>query len=154
WFIELVRNTPQLVQIIFWYVAVLQTLPGPRQSVVLPGGLLLNVRGLFLPSCEPGARADVLWPLALIAVLAIPFVWRLTRRGLPLGPKSLPLAIVALGLYIAGIDRVEYPLLRGFNIAGGLQIVPELVALWAGLTIYAAAFIAEIVRASILSVHK
>ena len=49
-FIELVRNTPQLVQIIFWYVAVLQTLPGPRQSIVLPGGALLNIRGLYLPS--------------------------------------------------------------------------------------------------------
>ena len=36
-FIELVRNTPQLVQIIFWYVAVLQTLPGPRQSIRAAG---------------------------------------------------------------------------------------------------------------------
>src|SRR5262249_4919764 len=49
-FIELVRNTPQLVQIIFWYVAVLQTLPGPRQSILLPGGVLLNIRGFYLPS--------------------------------------------------------------------------------------------------------
>ena len=46
------------------------------------------------------------------------------------------------------------PQLHGFNIAGGVQVVPELVALWAGLSIYAAAFIAEIVRAAILSVHK
>ncbi|HET7880098.1 MAG TPA: ABC transporter permease subunit [Acetobacteraceae bacterium] len=154
WFIELVRNTPQLVQIIFWYVAVLQTLPGPRQSIALPGGLLLNVRGLYLPSFEPGAWAGVAWPLAFVVAFGIPSVWRLTWRGLPLGPKSLPLAVVAFGLYLAGIDHIDYPLLRGFNIAGGLQVVPELVALWAGLTIYAAAFIAEIVRASILSVHK
>ena len=55
-FIELVRNTPQLVQIIFWYVAVLQTLPGPRQSIRLPGGALLNVRGLYLPSFVAGDR--------------------------------------------------------------------------------------------------
>jgi len=154
WFIELVRNTPQLVQIIFWYVAVLQALPGPRQSIVLPGGGLLNIRGLYLPALVPGAWAGVLWPLALVAALAVPFAWRLTRRGLPLGPQSLLLGVVALGLLIAGSDRLEYPELHGFNIAGGLQVVPELVALWAGLTIYAAAFIAEIVRASILSVHK
>src|SRR5208337_3630319 len=48
-FIELVRNTPMLVQIIFWYVAVMQTLPGPRQSIVLPAGILLNIRGIYLP---------------------------------------------------------------------------------------------------------
>ena len=48
-FIEFVRNTPQLVQIIFWYVAVLQTLPSPRQSIRLPAGMLLNIRGFYLP---------------------------------------------------------------------------------------------------------
>ena len=61
---------------------------------------------------------------------------------------------LALALFVGGIDHIDYPALRGFNIAGGVQVVPELVALWAGLTIYAAAFIAEIVRAAILSVHK
>jgi general L-amino acid transport system permease protein len=154
-FIELVRNTPQLVQIIFWYVAVLQTLPGPRQSIVLPAGALLNVRGLSLPSFAPGEAADILWPAALLLLLAIPFVWRhLQWRGLPIGAKSLSLLLVAGVLFVIGIDHVDYPALRGFNVVGGVQIVPELLALWAGLTIYAAAFIAEIVRAAILSVHK
>ena len=153
-FIELVRNTPQLVQIIFWYVAVLQTFPGPRQSIRLPGGVLLNIRGIYLPSFEPGASADLLWPLALLVLLSTPIVWRLTRRGLPLGPRALLLPVVALALYVMGSDQIEYPELRGFNIAGGIQVVPELVALWAGLSIYAAAFIAEIVRAAIMSVHK
>src|SRR5271169_4946795 len=60
-FIELVRNTPQLVQIIFWYVAVLQTLPGPGQSIPLPGGALLNVRGLFLPSFVANDLGTTLW---------------------------------------------------------------------------------------------
>ncbi len=96
----------------------------------------------------------MLWPLALLVVLATPFAWRLRWRELPLGPWSLLLPILALALYVGGIDHIDYPTLRGFNIAGGIQVVPELVALWAGLTIYAAAFIAEIVRASILSVHK
>ena len=153
-FIELVRNTPQLVQIIFWYVAVLQTLPGPRQSIPLPAGALLNIRGLYLPSFEPAAAANVLWPAALLLVLATPFVWRLTWRDLPLGPKALLLPLVALGLYVAGTDHIDYPALHGFNIAGGVQVIPELVALWAGLSIYASAFIAEIVRAALLSVHK
>jgi general L-amino acid transport system permease protein len=153
-FIELVRNTPQLVQIIFWYVAVLQTLPGPRQSIPLPAGALLNVRGLYLPSLEPGAAAGWLWPLAAALLIATPFVWRINRRGLPLGPKALLLPLLALVCYVIGIGTIDFPGLRGFNVAGGIQVIPELIALWAGLTIYASAFIAEIVRAAILSVHK
>ena len=153
-FIELVRNTPQLVQIIFWYVAVLQTLPGPRQSILLPGGTLLNIRGLYLPSFVGDAWASVLWPLGLVLLLAIPFMWRATWRGFPIGAKALLLAVPAIVLFVLGVARVDYPSLRGFNIQGGVQVVPELIALSAGLSIYASAFIAEIVRAAILSVHK
>ena len=153
-FIELVRNTPQLVQIIFWYVAVLQTLPGPRQSIVLPAGTLLNIRGIYLPSFVPGAAAGrvVAAGIARGAGNAVRLAAALARTAA--GPRSLLLLILALALFVGGIDHIDYPALRGFNIAGGIQVVPELVALWAGLTIYAAAFIAEIVRASILSVHK
>jgi len=153
-FIELVRNTPQLVQIIFWYVAVLQTLPGPRQSIPLPFGALLNIRGVYLPDIIANNSAETLWPLALVLVVAVPFAWRITWRGFPLGVKALLLLPLAVLLFVAGIDHTELPVLQGFNIAGGVQVVPELVALWAGLSIYASAFIAEIVRAAILSVHK
>ena len=75
-------------------------------------------------------------------------------RGFPLGVKSLLLLAPAVLSFLAGIDHTELPAMQGFNIAGGVQVVPELVALWAGLSIYGAAFIAEIVRAAILSVHK
>ena len=153
-FIELVRNTPQLVQIIFWYVAVLRTLPGPRQSILLPAGILLNVRGFYLPSFVGNGLANTLWPLSLVALIAIPFVWRMRVHEFPLGVKSLLLLPVAGVLFAVGVDHLDWPALHGFNIAGGVQVAPELVALWAGLSIYAAAFIAEIVRAAILSVHK
>lgn len=153
-FIELVRNTPQLVQIIFWYVAVLQTLPGPRQSIHLPDGALLNIRGVYLPSFIGNEHAAIAWWAAALLVVAIPFVWRLRRHGLKLGAKALLLLPLAIAAFVLGIGNVDYPALRGFNIAGGVQVVPELVALWAGLSIYGAAFIAEIVRAAILSVHK
>jgi len=153
-YIELIRNTPQLVQIIFWYVAVLQTLPGPRQSIFLPFGVLLNIRGLYLPDIVANSSAGTLWPVALILIVAIPFAWRITWRGFPLGAKTLLLLPLAVLLFAAGVDHTELPALRGFNIAGGVQVPPELVALWAGLSIYASAFIAEIVRAAILSVHK
>ena len=161
--VEFVRNTPQLVQIIFWYVAILQALPPPRQSIVLPGGILLNVRGLGLPDlvmrqgglfAGSGALAAL---FAAAVLLATPFVWRLRVRAwrigtFRVGPWALMLPALAAALLAAGVERIEYPTLTGFNVTGGTQIPPELVALWAGLTIYATAFIAEIVRSSIEAV--
>ncbi len=147
-FVELVRNTPQLVQIIFWYVAVLQTLPGPRQSFVLPLGALLNVRGLYLPVLRAGDFTGALAALAAVALAAALLLRRrLGARGL-IAPALLAAACLASA---AGLQR---PALRGFNVAGGVQVPPELVALWAGLSLYAAAFIAEIVRAAILAVER
>jgi general L-amino acid transport system permease protein len=151
-FIELIRNTPQLVQIIFWYVAVLQTLPPPRHSIALPGGLLLNIRGLYLPDLDTGAGAEILTPVAVALLAATPFAWRWRLRGRRIGARALLLPLLAVVIFACGIGHVEWPVMRGFNIAGGIQVPPELVAVWAGLFIYAAAFIAEIVRAAILAV--
>jgi general L-amino acid transport system permease protein len=153
-FIEFVRNTPQLVQIIFWYLAVLQTLPSPRQSVVIPGGFLLNIRGLYVPDAIMRADGSLLTWLACFLLAATPFAWRLPFRGKRLGAKALALPLIAVAVFSAGIERIEFPALKGFNIAGGTQVPPELVALWAGLSIYAAGFIAEIVRSSIEAVAK
>ena len=153
-FIELVRNTPQLVQIAFWYIGVLQTMPPLRQSIAIPGGALLNIRGLFLPSIDLGAWTLTFGLLLLAALIVTPFLWRLHWRGSAIGKRSLLLPLIALIAFWMSIDQVEYPTLKGFNIAGGVQIPPELVALWAGLSIYSSAFIAEIVRAAIISVHK
>lgn len=153
-FIEFVRNTPQLVQIVFWYLAVLQTLPPPRQSIVMPGGFLLNIRGLYVPNLIMDAGAALLPWLACLALAATPFVWRLRLKGRRLGALALVLPVLALLLLNVGIEQIEVPTLKGFNIAGGVQVPPELVALWAGLSIYATAFIAEIVRSSIEAVPK
>jgi general L-amino acid transport system permease protein len=151
-FVEVVRNTPQLVQIIFWYVAILQALPPPRQSIVLAGGVLLNVRGLYVPNLV--WRADGWWLVGLLAIalMAIPLLWRLRVGGRRLRAGALLMPVIAAGVVIAGIERIELPRLSGFNITGGTQVPPELIALWAGLSIYATAFIAEIVRGSIEAV--
>ena len=154
-FIEFVRNTPQLIQIIFWYVPVLQTLPVPRASIALPGGLLLNNRGLYLPDAIFTPNGSLYSWVALVLMIVTPFVWRIKVRGeRRIGPAALLLPLLAIGLVIVGIGRVEWPALKGFNIAGGTQVPPELVALWAGLTTYTSAFIAEIVRGSIQAVPK
>jgi len=153
-FIELIRNTPLLVQIVFWYVAVLQTLPPPRQSIVLPGGLLLNIRGLYLPSIDMGPHGGTLVLLLVPLLAATPFVWRFPLRGRRIGAWALAAPVPALVALAGCIRHVDFPVMRGFNIAGGVQVPPELAALWAGLSIYGAAFIAEIVRAAIVSVPK
>jgi general L-amino acid transport system permease protein len=141
--VELVRNTPQLLQIVFWYIAVLQVLPNPRDSVSVGGAVFLNVRGLFMPApLSPGFG----W--LLVAGTAVSM---LLSRALP----RLPLLLTALGpLALAAGTAVvttnwEWPALRGFNFAGGWRLPPELLALSAGVGIYTAAFISENIRASI-----
>src|SRR6266403_5135477 len=93
-FIEFIRNTPQLVQIIFWYFAVLQTLPSPRQSIVFPGGFLLNIRGLYVPDLIMREDGSLLAWLACFVVAATPFVWRLRLKGKMIGAKALILPLI------------------------------------------------------------
>ncbi len=152
-YIEVIRNTPQLVQIVFIYVATVQ-LPPPRQSIALWGGVLLSNRGLYLPALVVG---DGLWWLPWLAVallIAIPFLWRRRVGARPIGASSLLLVPAAIGIVAAALERVAFPELKGFNIVGGVVVPPELVALWLGLSTYAAAFIGEIVRGSIEAVPK
>jgi len=153
-YIELIRNTPMLVQIVFWYVAVLQTLPGPRQSIVLPGGVLMNIRGIYIPDPVFAPYAATLGWIAMALVLATPLAWRVSLGGRPAGARALVLPVLALVLGFMAVDHFEVPAMRGFNIAGGVQLPPELAAVWAGLSIYSAAFIAEIVRSTIQAVHR
>jgi general L-amino acid transport system permease protein len=153
-YVEFFRNTPLLVQIIFWYFAVLQALPSPRQSIALPGGGLLNIRGIYLPDVLLGPAGALMLTLAALLLVATPFVWRLRLAGRRLRANALLLPLAAVALALAAVERVEVPALKGFNIAGGTQVPPELVALWAGLSIYFSAFIAEIVRGSIEAIPK
>lgn len=154
WVVELVRNTPQLVQLVFWYAGVLQALPPVRQSLDLPLGAYLNVRGLFLPWPVMAPGLGWLTPALAASVLILPVLWLTHVRGRQIGAKALvvPLALaVAVAVALRGVD---YPALQGFNFRGGVVLPPELVALWLGLSVYASAFIAEIVRGSIEAVPK
>ncbi|MGI4952382.1 MAG: amino acid ABC transporter permease [Janthinobacterium lividum] len=144
--IELVRNTPQLLQIVFWYFAVLQALPGTRASLALGSAVFLNVRGLFLPAPASGwfgglALASLLL-LGVLPLLLRRWAWALRGTGA---------ALLLLGL--AATDWT-LPALRGFNFAGGWRLPPELLALSLGTAIYTSAFIAENVRASIAAIGR
>ncbi len=163
-YVETIRNIPLLLQLLFWYNAVLKALPELRDSLVLWGGVFLNNRGLFLPHpvFKAGASAALIaLVLGLVAAFAFRF-WarqRQMRTGQP-APVLwvalffvvlLPLAVFALSGFPVEFD---YPQKGRFNIGGGMEILPEFVALLFGLVIYTAAFIAEVVRAGILAVAK
>jgi general L-amino acid transport system permease protein len=144
--IELIRNTPQLLQIVFWYIAVLQVLPGARASIAVGSAIFLNVRGLFLPSPQSSVFAVLAGAGVVIAVL-LP---RLLPRLPVLLTSVLPLLLL-LGLAVVSTPW-NLPALQGFNFQGGWRLPPELLALVVGVGIYTSAFVAENVRASILAV--
>jgi general L-amino acid transport system permease protein len=163
-YVELVRNLPLLFQILFWYLAVLAALPNPRQSVALFGSFFLSNRGLIVPKPigEPGLEPFV-WALAVAVVVSIG-LWRYSLRQLFQHGRMIKIWPFVVGLLIFlplastlifGVPvTFEVPVLRGFNFAGGARLIPEFVALTLALSTYTAAFIAEIVRAGILAVHK
>ncbi len=147
---ELVRNTPQLVQIFFIYVAVLQSLPPPRQSYVFGPGMFLNVRGLLMPS--PTIDDRVL-ALGVVAVILAAIGWFTRQPGRIAGVVLGPVLVLAWLIGAGWSAHWELPELKGFNFTGGLRIPPELLALWLGLSIYTGAFISEIIRAAILGIQ-
>ena len=163
-YVELVRNVPLLLQLLFWYNAVLKALPDLRDSWAIGGSIFLNNRGFFAPSPIFQSGISIVVAAFAIAVIgAIAYRGWARKKQMATGQQS-PIALVALGLiiglpliafFIAGMPAtLEFPVAGRFNIRGGMEILPELVALLIGLVIYTAAFIAEVVRAGILAVSK
>jgi general L-amino acid transport system permease protein len=163
-YVELVRNLPLLFQILFWYLAVLAALPNPRQSISLFGSFFLSNRGFVIPKpiANPGLEPFML--AIVVAIVGSFLLRRYARRQLFDRGRLITVWPYALGLLV-GLPLVtvilfgapvtfEFPELKGFNFSGGARIIPEFVALTVALSTYTAAFIAEIVRAGILSVHK
>ena len=150
--IEVIRNTPQLLQIVFFYFAVLQALPPIRQSITIGTSVFVNVRGLYMPAAT-GDAWDWITSLTLGAVLLMALLWR--RIGIVV-PRLFVLPLVLIvGFVIAGFTaQWDAPALKGFNFVGGVRVPPEILALALGVSIYTSAFIAENVRAAILGVHK
>jgi len=166
-FIEIFRNTPLLIQIIFWYIGVFSILPQVRSSIDLSMGadlVLLNNRGLYLPWPIPGEQ---LWMTGVALLIAITLVvllrhWAHTRRDKTGIEFSLLLPSVAILILLPGSLYLltgqplawDIPSLQGFNFQGGAALPPAFLSLLVALTIYHTAHFAETVRAGILSVSN
>jgi len=163
-YVELVRNLPLLFQLLFWYKAVLAALPNPRQSYSIFDYAFLSNRGLVIPKAiESSGLTPFLIALAVAVVAAFVLRWYARKELFDKGNKitiwpyvlGVIIGLPLLAMLIFGKPfTLEYPVLRGFNFAGGSRLIPEFVALALALSTYTAAFIAEIVRAGIMSVHK
>jgi general L-amino acid transport system permease protein len=161
-YIEVIRNIPLLLQIFFWYFAVLRSVPSPRDSVVLLDSFFVNNRGMYFPKpvfAEGSWVIGVAFVVGVVASIAVR-IW--ARKRQEATGEQFPIFLTAVGLII-GLPLVaflasgmpatlSYPELKGFNFVGGMVIIPEFSSLLLALVIYTASFIAEIVRAGILAV--
>ena len=163
-YIETIRNIPLLLQLFFWYFAVLKAMPAVRNSLALPFDIFINQRGLFVPKPLPDEQfifVVAAFVVAIIVALGIRF-W--AKRRLEATGQRFPVVLTNVAVLIllpavtwfatgANVD-FDVPVLQRFNFKGGVELPPEFVALAFGLVIYTAAFIAETVRAGIQSVSK
>ncbi|MCB1723825.1 MAG: amino acid ABC transporter permease [Gammaproteobacteria bacterium] len=161
-YIETFRNIPLLLQIMFWYFAVLRPLPAPRQSLAMGDSVFLNNRGLFLPKPVSEEGFGMVLTAFVIALVAVFLVARWARRRQEETGRQFPTVPAGVALVI-GLPLIvfwlvgapmhwDYPALKGFNFRGGLEVLPELAALVLALSIYTGAFIAEAVRSGIMAV--
>ena len=164
-YVEVIRNTPLLVQLFILYFAVLLQLPAVAQTLSLPGAIFLNQRGVFVPAPRLGAGFG-LWAVFLaigLGVLVATFVvaGRREAAGRPvprlrrIGLVGL-VALAAIGWFAAGGAplAVDLPVQQRFNFSGGMALSPEFTALLVGLVLYTAAFIGEVVRGGIQAVRR
>mgnify|MGYP005629966427 CR=1 FL=1 len=172
-YVEIVRNVPLLLQLFFWYFAVLRALPSKRDKLELVEGVAgINITGLYLPA--PIISDGFVY--SLVALVAAVFFTLLVRRyALKLQAETgqtLPVFWIGLSIIIVLPVLVHYfnggplgwslpefkdtgsKLRQGYQSGAGMVLVPEMLAVWLALSLYTASFIAEIVRAGILAVNR
>ncbi len=163
-YVEMMRNIPLLLQLFFWYTAVLKTMPNVKNSFVWFESIVLNNRGLYLPKPVPDDKFIFVVIALIIAVIGAFALKYWARKRLELTGQRFPVFWSSVGL-IVGLPAIvwllsgsqmgiDIPTRQGFNYKGGVGLPPEFMALLLGLVLYTAAFIAEIVRSGIMAVDK
>ena len=171
-YIEIIRNTPLLVQLFFWYFAGLLALPRLKTgeeitALILPGPIIMSNRGIAMPWIR-GTPTTAQWAIVVIAAIALAFLvsYVLKRQEIK-RQRSLRrstwtfvtfFVVAAIGWFLLPVPplRVEQPVIAdtGFGFVGGITVMPQFTAIVFGLVLYTGAFIAEIVRSGIQAVHK
>jgi general L-amino acid transport system permease protein len=162
-YVELMRNTPLLVQLVLIYFAVLLQLPSIAQTLALPGSIFLNQRGVFVPSPQLNSSFPVWVAFVAVGIVVLVGARRISRRradaghpvhGLRLLGWLALLVLAIVGWIVAAPVTFDLPVRERFNFSGGLALSPEFVALLVGLVLYTAAFIGEVVRGGIQAVRR
>ena len=162
-YVEITRNIPLILQLLFWY-ALLINLPRVKNSIAIGETFFLNNRGFLSPQPIPGDNFIYVTVTIILTIIASIIFARWAKKTQEKTGKQYPVALInifsiilfpVIIYFISGSPmEFERPVLKGFNFVGGMQMPPEFVAMFLGLSIYTASFISEIVRAGILSVGK
>ncbi len=164
-YIEVFRNIPLLVFLIFWYGGVFIKLPRVKDAIILPGPTFISNRGVAIPWGMPTESSNLYWGILGVGlIVAVIVAWRLAWQGRRTGRTPLVglwatlafLVVAVLGWVVLPLApfSLDIPSVKGLNTVGGLRMTPEFAALVSGLALYTAAFIAEVVRAGIQAVSK
>ena len=161
-YVEVVRNTPLLLQLFFWYFAVFFNLPRPQEKLELPGPIFMSKRGIAIPWPENTINVW-LWLIVLfLGAVIILFVWQwrnklMTETGVNGQPQLIAIisiVIIELLIIIFALGWQAPMATETGSTEGGLNLTLELSALLVGLVFYTGAFISEIVRSGIQAVPK
>ncbi len=161
-YIEFTRNVPLLLQILLWYGVVVHVLPPPKQAIEAIDGIFLTNRGFYIPRPQFDDMSWIILAVFVVAVVGVKIFSIWARRIQEQTGKIYPVftigaVVIVLAPVIAYFASgspisLDWPELKGLNFKGGLALKPEFFALWFALSVYTAAFIAEIVRSGILAV--
>jgi general L-amino acid transport system permease protein len=162
-YVELMRNTPLLVQLFILYFAVFLQLPAVAQSITLPGSVSINQRGVFMPAPQLAAGFVAWFAFLAVGVVGLVVARRISRRredaghaihGLRIAGWAWLVAMAVIGWIVTSPINWDVPVQGNFNFTGGLSLTPEFTALLVGLVLYTAAFIGEVVRGAIQAVRQ
>lgn len=164
-YLEILRNLPLLVLLIFWYSAVFITMPRVKEAITIGQNIYISNRGAVVPWGIPTDTWMTYLTILIVGVfVAIVVAWQLKRYGEKSGRPPLTAFWSILTFFVVALVGwfvlpqapliPDYPELKGLNFNGGHVFSPEFMALLSGLVLYTAAFIGEIVRAGIMSVSK
>ena len=164
-FIEFHRNIPLLVLLFIWYFVVFGFVPPVKESLQWPGPIFINKRGVYLTwprLTETGNIFVILAVIGLLVSIAIFTILRNRRKIIGKDTFYIPISLGLLIVFFIGgwlfsggtPFQMDIPSLEGFNFQGGLRLTPEFAGMFLSLSLYTAAFIAEVVRGGIQAVDK